>query len=99
MSTDGSQFPFIDHRCPVSIPVEACAFDETTYSNPDPRLQALVRELLHDFGMVVVIPRRPLEEAASYHVTITVNGAQYDWSFSTPKTTGPRAQLTEETVQ
>jgi len=72
---------------PVSIPVEACAFDETRYNNPDPRLEALVRELLHDFGMVVVIPRKPLEEAASYHVTMTVNGTKYDWSFSTPKPT------------
>jgi hypothetical protein len=71
---------------PMSIPVEACAFDETTYSNPDPRLQARVRELLHDFGMVVLIPRKPLEEASGYHVTMTVNGTKYDWSFSTPKT-------------
>lgn len=69
----------------VSTPVEACAFDETTYSNPDPRLQALVRGMLHNFGMVVVIPRRPLKEGASYHVTMTVNEKKYDWSFSTPK--------------
>jgi hypothetical protein len=65
--------------------VEACAFDETTYSNPDPRQQGLVREILHDFGMVVVIPRRPLEGAASYHVTMKVNKKKYQWSFSTPK--------------
>jgi hypothetical protein len=68
-----------------SIHVEACAFDSESYVNPDASQQALVREILHDFGMVVVIPRRPLEEAAGYHVTITVNGAQYEWSFSTPK--------------
>ena len=45
-----------------------------------------MREILHDFGMVVVIPRKPLEKAASYQVTMTVNGTKYDWSFSTPKT-------------
>jgi hypothetical protein len=36
--------------------------------------------------MVVVIPRKPLQEGASYQVTMTVNGTRYDWSFSTPKT-------------
>ena len=30
-------------------------------------------------GWVVVIPRRPLEEAAGYQVTMTVNGTKYDW--------------------
>jgi len=46
-----------------------------------------VREILHDFGMVVVIPRKPLKEAANYQVTMTVNGTKYDWSFSAPKPT------------
>jgi len=66
--------------------VEACAFDEASYSNPDPAIQALGRETLHNFGMAVVIPQKPLEEVASYHVTMTVNGTNYDWSFSTSKT-------------
>jgi hypothetical protein len=69
------------------IPVEACGFDSDTYVNSEPSQQALVREILHDFGMVVVIPRKPLEEAARYYVTMTVNGTKYDWSFSTPKPT------------
>ena len=74
--------------------VEACAFDEGSYSNPDPALQALGRETLHDFGMAVVIPRRPLETAVSYHVTMTVNGTKYDWSFSTPQNQpGKQAQV------
>jgi len=70
--------------------VGACAFDEASYSNPDPAIQVLGRETLHNFGMVVVIPRRPLEEAASYQVTMTVNGTKYDWSFSTPKISSSR---------
>jgi hypothetical protein len=68
--------------------LNACGFDSGSYVNPDPSQQALGREILHDFGMVVVIPRKPLQEAAIYHVTMTVNGTKYDWSFSTPKT-GP----------
>jgi hypothetical protein len=64
--------------------VEACGFDETTYSNPDPSQQTLVRQVLHSFGMVVVIPRNPLETTANYHVTMQVNQKNYDWSFSIP---------------
>jgi hypothetical protein len=66
--------------------LDACGFDSDSYLNPDPAQQALVREILHDFGMVVVIPRRPLERAASYQVTATVNGTKFAWSFSTPST-------------
>jgi hypothetical protein len=65
--------------------LDACGFDSDTYVNPEPSQQALVREILHDFGMVVVIPRRPLEEAASYRVTMTVNKREYEWSFSTQR--------------
>jgi hypothetical protein len=53
------------------IPVEACGFDSESYVNPEPSQQALVREILHDFGMVVVIPRKPPKEAANYQVTMT----------------------------
>jgi hypothetical protein len=69
--------------------VEACGFDETTYSNPDPGQQSRGRQTLHSFGMVVVIPRKPLEAAANYHVTMRVNEQKYDWSFSTLKASGP----------
>jgi hypothetical protein len=34
-----------------AIPVEACGFDSDNYVNPEPSQQALVREILHDFGM------------------------------------------------
>ena len=59
--------------------------DSGTYVNPDPAQQALVREILYDFGMVVVLPRRPLERGASYHVTMEVNKREYEWSFLTPR--------------
>ena len=32
------------------IPFEACGFDSESYVNPEPSQQALVREILHDFG-------------------------------------------------
>jgi hypothetical protein len=32
---------------------------------------------------VVMIPRAPLERGASYTVSMTVNGQEYKWSFST----------------
>jgi len=65
-----------------TIAVEACGFDASDYINPDPGQQALAREILHDSGMVVVIPRRPFAKGGSYHVTMTVNEKKYDWSFS-----------------
>jgi hypothetical protein len=67
------------------ILVEACGFDSDSYVNPELSQQALVREILRDFGMVVVIPRKPLEAPANYLVSMTVNGKDYHWSFSTLK--------------
>jgi len=66
--------------------LEACGFDADSYVNPDPAQQARVRSVLQGFGMVVVLPRKPFEKGAAYHVTMSVNGNKYDWSFSTPKT-------------
>src|SRR5262249_46833517 len=64
--------------------LEACGFDADSYVNPDPAQQARVRSVLQGFGMVVVLPRKPFEKGAAYHVTMSVNGNKYDWSFSTP---------------
>ena len=75
--------------------LDACGFDSGSYVNADPAQQALVREILHDFGMVVLIPRRPLERGASYDVGITVNGNKYNWSFSTPKPASAQSRRRE----
>jgi uncharacterized protein YkwD len=63
--------------------VEACGFDSTSYSNPDRYSQELGRNVLKSYGTVVVIPRAPLEKGAKYAVSMSANGRQYDWTFST----------------
>jgi len=68
-------------RAGNSSALEACGFDANSYTNPDPQQQARAREVLHDFGAVVVIPRAPLA-AGRYTVSITASGHQYTWSFT-----------------
>ncbi|HEY9159183.1 FHA domain-containing protein [Candidatus Binatus sp.] len=63
--------------------VEACGFDSTSYSNPDGYSQELGRNVLKSYGTVVLIPRAPLDKGAKYAVSMSANGKQYDWTFST----------------
>ncbi len=63
--------------------VEACGFDSTSYSNPDRYSQELGRNILKSYGTVVVIPRAPLARGAKYAVSMSANGKQYEWTFST----------------
>jgi hypothetical protein len=63
-------------------PLEACGFDSTSFSNPDPGSQQRGRGVLAAYSMAAVIPRRPLEQGAKYAVSMTVNGRLYNWSFS-----------------
>jgi len=65
--------------------VEACGFDAATYVNPESYGQSAGRAVLAANGSVVVIPRRPLTRGATYSVRMTVNGREYDWSFSVNK--------------
>ncbi len=62
--------------------IEACGFDSSTYTSPDPAMQAAAHSALNVFGAVVVIPRQPLKAGASYRVEMTVSGKSYDWQFS-----------------
>jgi uncharacterized protein YkwD len=66
-----------------STPVEACGFDSTSYSNSDAYSQELGRNVLKSYGTAVVIPRAPLDKGAKYAVSMTANGKQYEWTFST----------------
>jgi len=66
-----------------ATPLDACGFDSTSYSNPDAYSQQLGRDVLRNFATVVVVPRNPLAKGAKYAVSITANGQQYDWTFST----------------
>ena len=63
--------------------LDACGFDSTSYSNPDTYSQQLGRDVLRNYATVVVIPRAPLAKGARYAVSVTANGKQYDWTFST----------------
>ena len=63
--------------------VDACGFDSTSYSNPDRYSQELGRNVLRSYGTAVVIPRAPLDKGAKYAVSMSANGKQYDWTFST----------------
>jgi Cysteine-rich secretory protein family len=63
--------------------IDACGFDASSYVNPDAAAQQRARRVLLDFGAVVLVPRAPLRKGASYTVSMTVNGREYEWSFST----------------
>jgi hypothetical protein len=63
--------------------VEACGFDASSYSNPDAAAEQRARNILHGFGAVVIIPRAPLDRGAGYTISMTVNGWEYKWTFST----------------
>ncbi len=63
------------------ISQEHCAFDATSYQNPNAADQEWGRKVLASFGAVVLIPRYPLRYGTSYHVSLTANGQRYDWSF------------------
>jgi uncharacterized protein YkwD len=62
---------------------DVCGFDAMNYTNPVRTEQDLVRSILHGFGEVVIVPRRPLQRGTSYRVAITINGKRYTWPFST----------------
>jgi len=62
-------------------PLDHCAFDATSYSNPDPIAQRTGREVLTSYGAVILIPRRPLKPGVLYRVSLTAGDRPYAWSF------------------
>lgn len=62
--------------------LESCAFDESTYKNPNGYLQKMAREYLDWGGAVMLIPRKPLEPGHTYTVSITADNQTYAWSFT-----------------
>jgi len=62
--------------------LEHCAFDESTYVNPDRIQQKLGRTILGARDAIVLIPRSPLSSGSTYTASITANGHTYTWSFS-----------------
>jgi hypothetical protein len=69
------------------VAVDSCAYDETSYTNPDSATQALGRNVLAGRHQVVVIPKDPLTPGSHYDVgvSVTYSGAMTptvtSWSF------------------
>lgn len=63
--------------------VEACAFDETNYSNRIDHAQTRGRQLLDWRDAVVLIPRQPFHVGQVVEAEVTANGTTYSWSFTT----------------
>jgi hypothetical protein len=64
------------------VSLEHCAFDETTYTNPDAAEQSVGRNVLDIRDAVVLIPRAPLDQWTEYSVSVTADGQTYRWSFT-----------------
>lgn len=61
--------------------VEHCIFDETSYTNPNPADQQLGRNILAARDAIVIVPKYPLKQGATYRVTLESTGRSLDWSF------------------
>lgn len=62
--------------------VESCGIDASSYRNPNPDERKRVVQVLHAQGAIAIVPKRPLTPGAHYQVSATVNGREYQWSFS-----------------
>ncbi len=62
--------------------IEACAFDATSYVNPDAYQQKRARDILRAYGAVVLIPKGPLQPNHTYTVAMVADSQAYSWSFS-----------------
>jgi len=65
-----------------------CIYTETSYRNPNSRDQSVGRSILGSQDAVVIIPKNVLGSALTYSVSLTVNGVQHSWSFSTAPASG-----------
>jgi hypothetical protein len=74
-------------------PVEACAFDAFTYTNPDAVAQASGRNALRLYRAVVLIPRNPLRPGDRYAVGIKTRSNAVNWTFGIAANAVIRAPL------
>jgi hypothetical protein len=63
--------------------LQHCVLTENSYTHPNGSYQDLGRWALGYRDAVVVMPRQPLLANSTYTVSITANGQNYTWSFST----------------
>jgi len=64
-----------------SATVEACGIDANSYANPDAATQTVARELLREYGAVIIVPRKSLAPGR-YTITLNASGQNYTWSFT-----------------
>jgi hypothetical protein len=62
--------------------LQSCAYDETSYTNPDAERQQLGRAVLGSRDAVVILPRQPLVSGRTYEVSLTNAGETYMWSLT-----------------
>lgn len=87
-----------------NVAVESCAYDETSYTNPDANDQTLGQQVLATRHQVVVVPKAPLVQGSVYSVSISVTYSGdpgptvTTWSFtadSVPKVSIGNASVVE----
>jgi hypothetical protein len=64
------------------VALEHCAYDETSYTHPDPNAQYLGRSILGGRDAIILIPRDPLEPGATYTASILADGYTHTWTFT-----------------
>jgi hypothetical protein len=74
-----------------SSPLEHCAFNESNYTGADSAQTTLGRLLLTTRDAVVIIPKQPLTQGATYTVSVRVNGLPnpVTWSFAVAANANP----------
>ena len=55
------------------VEMESCAFDASTYANPNGYQQRIARDLLQENGAILVVPKAPLKPGHAYSVSRSSN--------------------------
>jgi len=62
-------------------PIEHCAYDGSSYTINDPRIQTGASKGLSYFMAAVIVPHAPLKPGSEYKVSMTLDSSEYNWSF------------------
>lgn len=64
----------------TTVPI--CTVTPSSYTVSTPAWQTLGRKILADRGAVILVPKVTLPSGKTYTASVTVNGQQYQWSFT-----------------
>ena len=78
---------FVAEAVPQSLtcngaPIEHCVVNANNYTSPDPTQVKAATGSLKYFAAVLLIPRKPIAVGSKCEVSMTVEGAETQWSFS-----------------